>query len=246
MEPQERLILFLKNPTTGRVKTRLAAGIGAEAARQAYTAMVEDLLEGLRGISEMIVPFVDPAGAEEPAHPVDSGEESAGAAPGGSTQVGFVGADFPWLHRFDQAPQRQRGAELGRRMAHAFEDLWERYPGCDRAVLIGSDIPTIDADLIRAYMIQLRSLSLVLGPSADGGYYLIGFQRNRYTAELFQGLSWSTDRVLDQTRKRAEALGMDCYLGRTLNDIDNLEDLQETLQNNRSLTHLQHWFGLKR
>ena len=72
MEPQERLILFLKNPTTGRVKTRLAAGIGAEAARQAYIAMVEDLLEGLRGIGEMIVPFVDLADAEEPEHPVDS------------------------------------------------------------------------------------------------------------------------------------------------------------------------------
>ena len=95
--------------------------------------------------------------------------------------------------------------------------------------MIGSDIPQIDAELLEGYFSALHRFPMVLGPAADGGYYLIGFQRERFEAAVFQGIEWSTERVLQQTLNKARSLGLPCRLGAELRDIDTIEDLGSLL-----------------
>ncbi len=194
----ERLILFLKDPG-GRVKTRLAVQLGAALARETYRAMVADLLANLEPVQELIVPYLDPDGC----------------APG-SPGAGCAGWDLP-------RRRLQRGADLGERMAGAFREVFGE--GARRVLLIGSDIPQVDASLIRSYMRRLGRHDMVFGPAADGGYYLIGLRPGSLDRRLFQGISWSTERVYRQTLERARWLGLSCFSGPVLRDIDTLEDL---------------------
>jgi rSAM/selenodomain-associated transferase 1 len=204
---RERIILFLKNFQAGRVKTRLAARLGDRAALQVYRAMVGDLLSRLEPLRGILIPYFD-------------------ALPG----------------RLDRAPTRppavsdlrsggllnvQCGEDLGERMYNAFEEVFAG--GTERAILIGSDIPQIDGTLLEGYLEALRSYPLVLGPAADGGYYLIGFQSRCFDAALFRDIDWSTDQVLEQTLERARALELPCHIGTELQDVDTIEDLEALL-----------------
>ena len=74
-----------------------------------------------------------------------------------------------------------------------------------------------------------KRFPMVLGPSVDGGYYLIGFQRERFDASLFRGIEWSTERVLEQTLDKARSRGLLCQLGAELQDVDTIEDLESLL-----------------
>ena len=202
-EPTDRIILFLKSFRAGHVKTRLAGRLGDRGALEIYTAMVADLLAKLEPLRDRVVPYFDrfPDSNDQP--PAVSSLLSRGLL------------------------KVQRGEDLGQRMGSAFEEVFAA--GAERAVLIGSDIPQIDAELLEGYFSALRRFPMVLGPAADGGYYLIGFQRERFDAAVFQGIEWSTERVLQQTLNKARSLGLPCRLGAELRDIDTIEDLGSLL-----------------
>ena len=206
-QPADRVILFLKSFQAGHVKTRLAASLGDSGALEIYTAVVADLLTKLEPLRDLVVPYFDvlpsPAG-----HPIDQPPSISSLLSRGLLKV-------------------QRGEDLGQRMSSAFQEVFEA--GAERAVLIGSDIPHIDADLLQGYFSALGRFPMVLGPAADGGYCLIGFQRERYDAAVFQGIQWSTERVLQQTLNKARSLGLPCHVGMELQDIDTLEDLESLL-----------------
>ncbi|MCA1650376.1 MAG: TIGR04283 family arsenosugar biosynthesis glycosyltransferase, partial [Acidobacteria bacterium] len=91
----------------------------------------------------------------------------------------------------------QRGSDLGERLTHVFEDVFRL--GIESVVVIGSDLPDLPAGLLQDGLIALHGTDdrVVLGPAADGGYYLVGL--NRPHPALFQQIEWSTDRVLAQT-----------------------------------------------
>jgi rSAM/selenodomain-associated transferase 1 len=127
--------------------------------------------------------------------------------------------------------KRQVGGDLGSRMYNAFADVFAQSAetGVERAVLIGSDIPYIDARLLREYLDELYGNRVVLGPSEDGGYYLIGFTREGLTGELFDDIEWSRENVLKRTLETARKMRIDVYLGPRLRDIDRLEDLRAVL-----------------
>jgi rSAM/selenodomain-associated transferase 2/rSAM/selenodomain-associated transferase 1 len=117
----------------------------------------------------------------------------------------------------------QRGEDLGSRMAHVFEDVFRL--GAESIVVIGSDLPDLPPAIVAGALAALDgdATDVVLGPAADGGYYLIGM--NRLHPELFDGIDWSTERVMAQTVAAAEQSGVHPALLETWPDVDTAADL---------------------
>jgi rSAM/selenodomain-associated transferase 1 len=183
-----------KAPRAGAVKRRLSPYLTEDGAAALAHAFLCDAIDQVREVA-----LADPAIAYAPA---DSRALFASLAPG----FRLVG---------------QRGADLGSRMLAALSDL--RGAG---VILVGSDIPTLDpAVLDRAVRLVSDPLTdLVIGPSEDGGYYLIGSRVPR--RELFTDIPWSTAAVLDETVRRARALGLRLALLPPAFDIDTAADLE--------------------
>lgn len=116
---------------------------------------------------------------------------------------------------------RQEGETLGDRMRNAFS--WGFLQGFQKVVLIGSDAPTLPVAFIQEAFDRLKETALVLGPSVDGGYYLIGARPP--LADLFSGIPWGGDRVLTSTLRKITAEKIDCYLLPFWYDIDRPNDL---------------------
>jgi len=123
------------------------------------------------------------------------------------------------IYRFIRQPQ----GDLGRRMSHAFSESFRQ--GDTRVVAIGTDCPGLTGALLRDAFGALKENDLVLGPARDGGYFRIGLSRP--ATDLFKGIPWSTERVLESTLGVAHRLGMSTRLLETLADVDRPEDLIE-------------------
>ncbi len=117
----------------------------------------------------------------------------------------------------------QEGGDLGDRMFYAFEE--ELRICAQRVVLIGTDIPRLSASVLERAFQELLSHDLVLGPAADGGYYLIGLNRRPHRA-LFTGIPWGSREVLKSTLNIAKKLGLSVALLETLRDVDEPKDLK--------------------
>ena len=168
------IILFTRYPRPGQSKTRLIPALGRHGAAAWQREMT------VRTVSR----------AREAA-------ERSGAR----VWICFKGADQAlmraWLGRGPEYLP-QSGADLGERMAAAFEAAFGQ--GCEKAVLLGSDIPGLAPEIMVRALDLLEDRDLVLGPARDGGYYLIGLKRP--FPELFRGVDWSTGKVLAQTLER--------------------------------------------
>lgn len=191
----DALIVFLKAPRPGRVKTRLAEALGDGPAAELYRVLAEEEVrrtEPAGGEYERLF-FFDPA---------DAGEEMEAWFPG-------------------QAWIPQEGPDLGARMAAAFDETFAR--GARRAAVVGSDVPWVTRDHVGRALRCLDRHDLVLGPAHDGGYYLLALDRPR--PALFDGIAWSTPAVLASTLERAAGLGLTVRLLEGLPDIDTLDDV---------------------
>ncbi len=131
---------------------------------------------------------------------------------------GWFAATFPGI---SLVPQHGNG--LGERMAQCLSGwLAEGY---EAAVLIGSDAPDLPTALIEEAFSALEGADLVHGPALDGGYYLVG--ESTHNDQLYSGIAWSTDKVLEQTLAKATTLGLSSVL---LPDWDDLDDLPALLR----------------
>lgn len=203
------LVVLAKAPRPGLAKTRLAA----EGRRT-----LEQAAQLARAFLEDTLASVRAASVERRwlgFTPEDAAGEFAERAP-----------DF---ERFAQA----RG-DLGARIADAFERAFAA--GAARAVVIGSDAPQLGAARIESALAELGRCELVLGPARDGGYYLIGLARPR--PELFEGLAWSTERVLAQTLAHAQRAGLRVALLDELDDIDGDAELRRLEEQLAQTPHL--------
>lgn len=191
------LIVFAKAPVPGQVKTRLCPPLTPDEAASLHGSLVLDLLERcqtLNGCDRIL------AGAPTSEHP-------------------FFGA---MKTRFKIPIWEQVGEDLGARMAHAFQSaLGTPYRS---ALIIGTDIPGITVPLMTTACKSLHDHDLVLGPTVDGGYYLIGLRSP--VPELFAGIPWSTDIVCSLTQEKAQALKLSVKILPMLRDLDTMEDLQ--------------------
>jgi len=117
----------------------------------------------------------------------------------------------------------QTGRDLGARLAACVESS---LAAGERVCIIGTDLPHLPTDIVaRAYQ-ALEDRDVVLGPAADGGYYLIALRRS---APLFEGIAWSTDRVLAQTLDRARETGLSVAMLEQRSDVDTIDDLSNAL-----------------
>jgi len=115
----------------------------------------------------------------------------------------------------------QTDGDLGIKMQNAFRVQFTN--GYDKIILMGSDTPQITNQILDEAFKKLDDYDTILGPSMDGGYYLIAFQKNSFSKKPFRGISWSTSMVLKQTLQRLNTRQV--YFLQELNDIDNIDDL---------------------
>lgn len=193
--PGGRIIVFAKTPRPGSVKTRLAETIGAENAAVLYRQLMRFTV--MRVEHAALAP-VQLQVTPDLQHPLfDSLAEQ--------------GIDII----------EQQGADLGARMSNAFQVV---LADSEFALLIGSDCPALSvAYLESACRALLDGTEVVLGPTEDGGYVLIGMRRCH--AALFEDIPWSTDQVMAVTRQRLASLGCRALELDTLWDLDRPEDL---------------------
>lgn len=125
-----------------------------------------------------------------------------------------------WLGPGRYVPQV--AGDLGAKLKGAFASGFRR--GFNKVVVIGSDCPDLDRAILSPAFEALDQFPLVLGPSEDGGYYLVGL--NREEPALFEGISWSTEAVLEQTLQIAQNRSIPYYLTPILRDIDEPQDLE--------------------
>lgn len=192
-----RLVVFARAPLVGRVKTRLAAGIGPEAALRVYHTLGRKVVDQLRAGPWRLVVRYDPPG-----------EEALVAS-----WLGAAGVEF----------RPQVGGDLGERMAEAMEA--ELTSGATAVCVVGTDAPDLDQPLVEGAFTALEAgADVVFGPAEDGGYYLVGVRRSR--PGLFQHIPWSTDRVLSLSLQTCREAGLEVALLRTLRDVDTPADLE--------------------
>lgn len=134
----------------------------------------------------------------------------------------------PWNHPFLDSLEQvdldyclQQGETLGERLCHAVQEQF--HAGYRRVIVIGTDTPLLDRELIRHAFAQLAKAPLVLGPTEDGGYYLIGLHRMQ--ARLFEDIEWGSTNVLNATIERARELGLVPSLLPQRFDVDTPEDI---------------------
>ena len=191
------LILFAKAPYPGRVKTRLQPDVSPEQGCELYRAFVDDLLATTRSLKDV--------------------KRIMGCDPSQSDPY------FEALsEKYPVDLMDQRGADLGERMRNAFEEIRERGNG--PVVIIGTDSPTLPVEMIREAFSRLETHDLVLGPSRDGGYYLIGCARQ--VPPIFHDIPWGTGQVLEKTLRQVADSKIKCALLPFWYDVDTIEDLR--------------------
>lgn len=189
----KRLALFAKRPGPGRVKSRLSPALPPDLACDLYRAMLRDALEAV-------------AQAEADERVIYWADETDG-------DLGLPTGTFQ--------SRVQSGPDLGARLEQAFGELLLKPE--DRAIIIGADCPDVGAEALRTAFAALESHDLVLGPTRDGGYYLVCLRRQ--APALFRDIPWSTERVWEQTLERARATGLTYAALTKLEDLDTPEDL---------------------
>ena len=193
----ETLIIFSRYPEPGKTKTRMISALGAVGAAQLQRQMTEHTLKTAIALA--------------------SSRQVA-------IEIHFAGGDRSlmqeWLGEGEYIAQA--AGDLGEKMRSACDRAFKK--GSQRVVIIGIDCPDIDRQILTQAFDSLNHQDLVLGIAEDGGYYLIGL--NRLVPELFKGIDWGTERVLQQTKSIAEQLNLKVAYLTTLADVDRPEDLK--------------------
>jgi rSAM/selenodomain-associated transferase 1 len=196
-----RLLIFTRYPVAGKTKTRLIPALGAAGAARLQRRLTEKLLAEARLLEARL-------GASTVLYHVGgSGQEMRG-----------------WLGRVSCV--EQAAGDLGRKMRSAFAETFAA--GTGRAVLVGTDIPQLDAGILGRAFAALEAEDAVIGPSRDGGYYLIGLTAGaapHLLGPLFDDMTWSTGEIYAVTMARLAATGRSVFVLPTLADIDRPEDL---------------------
>ncbi len=196
--PSVSLLLFTRYPHPGQTKTRLIPALGAAGAASVQQRMSEQVVATARQFA---------------------------STSGRRLEIWATGADFrafgQWLG-FDLKFRDQGEGDLGERLQRSIADAFVR--GATSVIVIGSDCPALSVGYLEEAAKALSSrVGLVLGPAYDGGYYLIGL--NRDAPALFEKMPWGTEKVLAATLAAAALLGWQTVQLPPLADIDRPEDL---------------------
>ena len=202
------LAVFARAPIAGYAKTRLIPCLGPRGAANFQGALISDALRKLRSLRRAATPYLFLAGQPSSSFPTEAA----------CTVV------------------RQRGADLGERLAHAFRLLLRRHRA---VVIVGTDSPLLTERVLRQAVDELRPCEAVLGPAPDGGYYLIGLRR--VCSGMLAGVRWGTAYAFRDTLRRFLKHNLCCSILPAVADVDRPRDLwqlQSALRENASARRL--------
>lgn len=185
------VIVFVKNPELGKVKTRLAATVGDQKALEIYHKLIgytRDVLTQVEDTKKYVF------------------------------YSSFIDDKDGWQNNVFEKRLQVAGG-LGEKITEALKSVFE---DCDQVVIIGSDCPQLTSEHIETAFDKLQNCNITIGPSHDGGYYLLGM--DKFYPQLFQGINWSTETVFQETLQKTESSGLTSYVLEALSDIDYEED----------------------
>lgn len=181
------LIIFIKNPVKGLVKTRLAKTIGDDAALAAYIQLLQHTRSVVLQSDAKAYLFYD--------QEIQKDE--------------FLEKDF---HK-----KLQHQGDLGQRINHAFTEVFKHNH--TKVLIIGSDCPDISPEIIAEAFASLDDHDFCIGPTEDQGYYLLGMKEMQ--SFPFENISWSTEKVLSQTKEKIQSHNKTCTILQELYDVDH-------------------------
>jgi rSAM/selenodomain-associated transferase 1 len=195
------ILVFLRVPEKGKVKTRLSMALDKEFVLNIYKNFVLDVIETLkkRRYPTRICYY-----------PADGKDEVA-----------------EWLGR-SHVYSPQRGNDLGERMANSFLKAFS--DGYKQVILIGTDVPDLQGAILDEAFESLQKKSVVIGPAFDGGYYLIGFHSNTFMPNVFQRIPWGSEHVFDKTIRILRKYRFSAHVLPKARDIDVYEDLVDFMK----------------
>lgn len=196
------LIIFLRYPQNGKVKTRLAKSTSSEFALNFYKSCVENIIRQVKNIPK-INRFAFYSDTEEK-----------------DNIINWLGSKLFF--------SPQEGNDLGGKMKNAFEKVFST--GAEKVIIIGTDVPDLSKEVIQNAFKSLDNSDVVIGPSRDGGYYLLGMKR--MNPNLFEGIEYSNNSVYQCTVEKFSKLNLSYYVLPELQDIDTEKDLILWLKSN--------------
>ena len=206
LTPHAALVIFAKAPIPGEVKTRLCPPLTPDEAATLHGSFVLDMLErSTTAVAKLKLPL----------------DRYLACAPSSALVFFKIMEERQHVKLIDQI-----GDDLGARMSHTFETLFAR--GYSQVLIVGTDVPTLPLDHYKQALPLLATNDLVLGPALDGGYYLIGLKR--MVPDLFAGIPWSTEGVLETTQGKATTLGLKTALLPPWRDVDTIADLRALIE----------------
>lgn len=188
--------MFVKYPQKGRVKSRLAASIGEEQALSLYRLFVADILYSVAQGDHALLIAYDP--------------------PEAGPEVGeWLGNGFTMI--------AQSGDNLGTRIEQALSRAFER--GYSSAAVIGSDSPDLPPSFVEKAFEAIERYGSVIGPTSDGGFYILGFRVDTFPEGILKGIPWSTEKTFTATLEKMEQRGCQPVILDQWHDIDTVRDL---------------------
>jgi rSAM/selenodomain-associated transferase 1 len=197
MPDKSIILIFVKVPLKGQVKSRVAAVVGDETALGLYKNFVLDVIDT---VIKTGCPF----------------RICYAPAEAGQAMTGWLNTDCPL--------KPQQGNDLGERMENAFIQCFAE--GIERVVLIGSDLPDLAPAILHEALSSLARKDVVIGPAFDGGYYLIGFNRRSFLPKIFHGIAWGTATVFQDTIAILGDHALTVHRAPQWHDVDTSEDLK--------------------
>ncbi len=198
------ILFFVKYPEKGKVKTRISAQIGESPAVSLYRNFILDLLTTLNKIEVPLYICYYPRNSKR-------------------KFFDWLGTEYNYM--------LQKGRNLGEKMKNAFFQVFKN--DYDKVIVMGSDSPDLTREIIIQALSSLETNDVVIGPSFDGGYYLLGFRKNTFYPYVFKGIKWSTNSVFENTINILNKKGYKIKILNKWQDIDIVDDLKILIDRNR-------------
>jgi len=205
MKEKTCILFYLKFPEKGKVKTRLDDNIGKAKTLKLYKAFVIDSLDTLKRLNKPVIVCYIPNKAKEEIR--------------------------QWLGK-DYIYSLQLGKNLGMRMKNSFKQALKK--GYEKVIIIGSDSPDLPLAFLKKAIEMLDKTEAVIGPSEDGGYYLLGFTKSGFSPMVFDDIPWSTPSVFSKTMKKLRDLKITTSSLPAWRDVDTFQDLISLVKRNKN------------
>jgi hypothetical protein len=194
---------MVKAPINGEVKTRLIEKIGEYHSTELYKRFLLDIVEKIEEIDTPTIIYYTPESELE-------------------NLTSLLGNSNKYVH--------QKGKDLGERLLNGFR--YTKKLGYKTSFALATDVPDLPTEILNESINSMEEDGAVIGPSPDGGYYLIGLKNKFLDEDLFSGIEWGTDSVFERTIKKLEDKNIRTKILEPWMDIDTYEDLRMLSKDN--------------